>query len=247
MTGIVAARDIDIYALPIPDFGLHCPDCDYALVGLPQHRCPECGLSFDMADLVRPYTVLRPPETTGDELPMPDFGLRCPDCAEPLAGAERHECPACGRRFSMDEFRSGRDWVIVFNSADAVQLSFARLVLRDNLVPTLATEDEFRKAIGAVGLKGLGPRIEVPRAFFFEAKLILRRGGTHRGRPGRRHRRAGTRLPPLRRAEPAHIRAMLELRRADVGWASPTTRDYDSAAVGGAHLTKEQDSCGLRK
>jgi len=175
MTGIVAARDIDIYALPIPDFGLHCPDCDYALVGLPQHRCPECGLSFDMADLVRPYTVLRPPETTGDELPMPDFGLRCPDCAEPLAGAERHECPACGRRFSMDEFRSGRDWVIVFNSADAVQLSFARLVLRDNLVPTLATEDEFRKAIGAVGLKGLGPRIEVPRAFFFEAKLILRR------------------------------------------------------------------------
>ncbi len=33
----------DAHALPIPDLGLRCLKCGYALAGLPEHRCPECG------------------------------------------------------------------------------------------------------------------------------------------------------------------------------------------------------------
>jgi rubrerythrin len=27
-----------------------CRDCGYALFGLPENRCPECGRAFDPAD-----------------------------------------------------------------------------------------------------------------------------------------------------------------------------------------------------
>jgi hypothetical protein len=168
-------NDVDIFALPIPDFGLLCPVCDYALVGLPAHRCPECGLTFDMTDLVKPYTVLRPPMITGEELPLPDIGLTCPKCGTDLGGVNRRLCPACDRPFTLSEFRPKRDWVIVFRSGDQVKLNFARIVLQDHLVPTLSGDDEFRLMFGSIGIRGLGPRIEVPRDFYFEARYILRR------------------------------------------------------------------------
>jgi hypothetical protein len=44
----------DPNVLPIPDLGLCCPRCRYVLAGLPQHRCPECGLEFEMEDLLPP-------------------------------------------------------------------------------------------------------------------------------------------------------------------------------------------------
>ena len=167
--------DIDIHALPIPDFGLTCPGCDYALVGLPEHRCPECGLALDMADLIQPYHMLRDPEITGAERPLPDFGLRCRACAQPLAGAPDDACPACDAPFDLDDFRPRRDWVTVFSHFDAVRGAMARLVLQENLVPHLTGDDEIRKIFGAVGIARLGPRIDVPRSFFFEAKHLLTR------------------------------------------------------------------------
>lgn len=32
---------------------LHCPQCGYDLTGLPENRCPECGVPFDPAGLRR--------------------------------------------------------------------------------------------------------------------------------------------------------------------------------------------------
>lgn len=36
---------------PIADLKLHCPKCDYNLTGLTDSKCPECGATFDLAEL----------------------------------------------------------------------------------------------------------------------------------------------------------------------------------------------------
>ncbi|MCC6681019.1 MAG: hypothetical protein IT445_08970 [Phycisphaeraceae bacterium] len=38
--------------LPLPDLGLCCRKCGYSLAYLQERRCPECGWSFTMDDLV---------------------------------------------------------------------------------------------------------------------------------------------------------------------------------------------------
>ena len=45
-------------ALEGPDAENHlfCPECAYDLVGLPENRCPECGLEFDIDELRRRYS-----------------------------------------------------------------------------------------------------------------------------------------------------------------------------------------------
>lgn len=38
---------------PIPDVGLRCPKCRYALAGLLVPRCPECGYEVDLDQLFK--------------------------------------------------------------------------------------------------------------------------------------------------------------------------------------------------
>lgn len=44
----------DPAVLPMPDLGALCRECDYPLVGLGEHRCPECGWRFTLDDLIPP-------------------------------------------------------------------------------------------------------------------------------------------------------------------------------------------------
>lgn len=101
---------IDIHQIPIPDWSLVCPRCAYPLRGLPSHRCPECGATLDMSKLVKPWTRLRSPDFTGQELPIPDFGLDCPVCGTALAGAAAHRCVQCGVEVRMEAFRPRSRW-----------------------------------------------------------------------------------------------------------------------------------------
>lgn len=101
---------IDIHQIPIPDWSLVCPRCEYPLRGLPSHRCPECGKSLDMNEIVRPWTRLRSPIFTGQEMPIPDFGLNCPVCRGALVGATTHHCPRCRTAIQMEEFRPSGRW-----------------------------------------------------------------------------------------------------------------------------------------
>lgn len=32
---------------------VHCPECGYSLIGLPELRCPECGTKFTIDKLIR--------------------------------------------------------------------------------------------------------------------------------------------------------------------------------------------------
>lgn len=106
--------DIDLYQLPIPgDWNLTCPTCRYPLRYLPSHRCPECGRALDMPDIVKPWHRLRAPRFTGDERPVPDFGLVCADCGEPLAGAPADRCPHCRRPFDTRGSRPPGAWFAV--------------------------------------------------------------------------------------------------------------------------------------
>ncbi|RMF77629.1 MAG: hypothetical protein D6744_11140, partial [Planctomycetota bacterium] len=66
--------ELDVWQLPIPDWGLTCPRCRYPLRGLPSHRCPECGTDLDMEKLVEPWSRIREPRFDGTQLPIPNFG-----------------------------------------------------------------------------------------------------------------------------------------------------------------------------
>lgn len=166
---------VDIHQLPIPDWGLVCPRCKYALLGLPSHRCPECGLDLNMEEIVQTWTRLRPPRLTGQERPLPDFGLHCRTCDAALAGATDDGCPACGGAFEMADWRPTQDWFVI--DAD----------LRGDMppatvVPLLAEAQVpyVRRVQGEGTLREiyLGPRmtpesVAAPREFYFEVRALL--------------------------------------------------------------------------
>lgn len=102
--------EIDIDQLPIPAWNLACPKCAYVLNGLPAHRCPECGAAFNMGDVIPTWARLRDPTYTGNELPLPDFGLACADCGHALAGATARSCPSCTKPFDPAALRPKREW-----------------------------------------------------------------------------------------------------------------------------------------
>jgi hypothetical protein len=107
------SMDVDLTQLPIPDWGLTCPECFYPLKGLPSHRCPECGTTLDMPSLVHTWTRLRAPRFTGEELPLPDFGLHCKRCDAPLVGATEHRCGACDTPFDIYAGYPTQPWFVL--------------------------------------------------------------------------------------------------------------------------------------
>ena len=58
---------------PLPEEAwLRCPGCDYCLVGLTEHRCPECGVPFDIehlralaSDRIQPVRPWDDPQSAG--------------------------------------------------------------------------------------------------------------------------------------------------------------------------------------
>lgn len=169
------AMDIDLNALPIPDWGLECPRCRYPLIGLPSHRCPECGTKFDMADVVKPWHRLREPRFTGHELPLPDFGLLCHACRYPLAGAARRACPDCGAPFDPESIRPRRTWFIVDQSlCGDVSLAGLEPLLATECVPHMRAHGKLLAEIYGVA-NIVGSRLLVPAEFYFELLWLLRR------------------------------------------------------------------------
>ncbi|MFQ5806737.1 MAG: hypothetical protein ACE5I3_09835 [Phycisphaerae bacterium] len=167
--------EIDLNRLPIPDWGLICPKCRYPLVGLPSHRCPECGTGFDMLEIVKPWHRLREPRFTGHELPFPDFGLGCRACQQPLADAPTRRCPNCGVEFHPDAIRPQRKWFMIDQAlCDDVPLAGMEALLASERVPYMRHgEKVLRQILGTTQV--IGSRLEVPGEFFFEVMWLIRR------------------------------------------------------------------------
>jgi rubrerythrin len=87
---------IDPDELPLPDWGLRCPQCNAPLAGLEEHRCAQCGTSFNVLGLL------------GMHRPIPDIGLTCTECGYLLTGLVDERCPECGTGFSVAEMLE--DW-----------------------------------------------------------------------------------------------------------------------------------------
>lgn len=170
-----APVDVDLNQLPIPDWDLHCPECNYPLRGLPSHRCPECGCELDIAALIGTWTRLRPPRFTGQELPLPDFGLTCAACGGALAGATAHACPHCAQPFDPADRLPRREWFIVDEGLCApLMVAVVQVLLAEERVPyVLAKEKTLTEIYG--GHRMTFTRLRVPREFFFEVLWLVQR------------------------------------------------------------------------
>ncbi len=190
---------VDIRQLPIPDWGLACPSCRYPLRGLPEHRCPECGTRFDIRDLIRPWTRLRPPRLTGDELPLPDFGLTCEHCRAPLAGARERRCPVCGTPFDLSPRRPAGEWFVLEQFAcRPLPIPGLEALLGAEQVPHIPMSESTVRELYTGG-SPLPMRLRIAGEFYFEVLWLIqqvrREMAAARGRPAWRCPQCGEENP----------------------------------------------------
>ena len=171
---------------PIPDIGLTCEQCDYLLTGLPGSRCPKCGTLFSVREMLEEqspsgavyltqaadppdhYIKKREPKFTGNERPLPDFGLSCAECEHMLAGASGDTCPACGLGFDLLALLARRDWVNINRFVPPPLTAIAKTVLYDAQIPYMIDNAKLRELYGG-NIPFLSGRLRVPRSFFFDA------------------------------------------------------------------------------
>lgn len=177
---------------PVPNLGLACTSCGYLLRGLAGTRCPECGTPFSvqemlvdqlrmgsgaaiasqLADPDDHYVKRREPIYYGDERPLPEFGLACSECAQPLAGATSDICPACGHPFDLDAMIPNGDWVDFTEFVPLSVLTLTKPILYAAGVPYLVDN------AGLAGVYGgriplISGKIRIPREFFFDALYAM--------------------------------------------------------------------------
>jgi rRNA maturation endonuclease Nob1 len=176
---------------PIPDLGLACPHCDYLLVGLLEERCPECGRRFSLRAMLEDQSAggavfdeseetgpqehhlpRRPPEYTGQERPLPEFGLCCADCGAPLAGATGDACSSCGGAFDLEAIVPSGEWVALGAFVPKDIRSQARGILYRSGVPYVVDNEGLNQVYGGV-IPLVRSRLRVPRAYFFDALYAL--------------------------------------------------------------------------
>ena len=123
---------------------------------------------LNMAEIVHPWTRLRDPRFSGDELPSPDFGLTCDACGRSLVGAARLTCPHCGQPFDPHALRPPKKWFTVEPGMhEPLPLPTVELVLRTEQVPYVVHQTHT-----ALGISGW--RLLVPSEFYFEFLWLTR-------------------------------------------------------------------------
>ncbi len=177
---------------PILPVGLTCPKCGYLLNGLDRNRCPECGKSFYVRQMLEGTTFVqlhlgigsdppdahlprRDPQFNGRERPVPEFGLNCPECEQPLVGVADEFCPECGAFLDLPSIPRGGDWVDISRYVLARVAPIARRVLYEARVPYMIGAAERRALSGFMSNMELVATLLVPRVFFLDAMYELTR------------------------------------------------------------------------
>jgi predicted RNA-binding Zn-ribbon protein involved in translation (DUF1610 family) len=140
---------------------------------LPTHRCPECGQTLVIEELIGPWTRLRDPRFTGHELPLPDFGLLCRACQRPLAGATDFTCPACGAAFDPETWRPRRTWFILdAELCGPLPVPGVQALLAAESVPHFPM---LEMTVGEIygGQSIMVNRLRVASEFYFEVRWLL--------------------------------------------------------------------------
>lgn len=162
--------EVDLNQLPIPDWDLECPNCRYPLRGLPEHRCPECGTPFDVGEIVRSWSRLRPPRISGDTRPLPALGIHCPGCNRPLDGLAGRNCPGCGREISAQSLRPRSEWFRL-ESSD-VPLAAIEVRLAGEQVPFLRMRPASLRDL-YFGSTVIGTPLMIPSEFELEVLSLV--------------------------------------------------------------------------
>ncbi|MFA9480350.1 hypothetical protein ACERK3_18930 [Phycisphaerales bacterium AB-hyl4] len=113
-----------------------------------------------------------------DALPVPDLGLRCRHCGYPLAGLRKHECPECGRGFSLMDYVPRGDCPPVIANGEEVRAEADVVeLLRLYQVPYVELTELMPNMFGGAlhYTRHRPPRIGVPREQYLEVVDLLRR------------------------------------------------------------------------
>ena len=163
--------EIDLYQLPIPNWGLRCPTCRYRLRGLAHHVCPECGTELDMGEIVQSWHRVREPWYTGDEFPVLDFGLTCSQCAGSLTGAAQHVCPTCGLDFDPLLLAPPWKWFQIdhHNSAGLPQHIVVDLLTDAHVPYVLSHERGIADVLGGMAAQ----RLRAASEFYFDFLFLI--------------------------------------------------------------------------
>ena len=119
------------------------------------------------------WSNLPPPRFTGKELPIPDFGLACAECGEPLAGWHKFDCPECATPADLPATVPDRPFVRAYRSPRLEQVRMAKLILDTNHVPNRLGNESLQMAMGELPFVQISSEVLVPNSHYFDALYTL--------------------------------------------------------------------------
>jgi hypothetical protein len=111
-----------------------------------------------------------------EALPVPDLGLACRRCGYPLAGLSRHECPECGRAFSLQDHLPPGDMPTLVADGELVRATPNVVELLQAYCITFIEDHGPLAVLNHPGMiSGESATIGVVRDRYFDAVDLIRR------------------------------------------------------------------------